>query len=115
MEKSKRDTIQRLCVGIEHLTLSPHEEAARHIIEHRACDRARQACEPPYLTVGINDPRDANIGDETNAAAQRKENKANKKLQTMQTPVAIGELIVQNEIARHRDQSCSRLCTIKSE
>src|SRR5882757_7701476 len=92
----------RKSFGIINLSsLAPDEQPGHRVIPYHAHQRARSTRQPPDRLLIVDRERDADIGEQPDAAYQVKQQQAAQDAEPLQPLVAIGQEIVQDEIAGH--------------
>src|SRR5882757_11329948 len=100
----------RKSFGIIKLSsLAPDEQPGHRVIPYHAHQRARRTGQPPDRFLIVDRERDTDIGDQANAAYQIKQQQTAQDAKSLQPLVAVGEKIVQDEIAGHGQQRAAGL------
>ena len=104
------------------LAAPPGEDRRHHKIPNRADYGSGRAGQPPRMVGGERIRGDADIRDRTDPTDQIENDEAAQQPQPAQPLVAVGELIIQDEIRSHRDHRGNRLrraepypCQIESD
>src|SRR3954452_14073408 len=84
-------------------SLAPDEQAGHGIIPYHAHQRAGGARQPPDRLLVVDRKRDADIGEQADAADEIEQQQPAQDAQPFQPLVAIGKEIVEQEVARHGD------------
>src|SRR5216683_560717 len=90
-------------------SLAPDEQSGHRVIPYHAHQRAGRTGQPPDRLLIVDRERHADIGEQADATHEVKQQEAAQDRKTLQPLVAIGEKIVQDEIAGHGDQRAGGL------
>ena len=96
-------------------TRPPDEIRAHRVVPNDAEQRAGEPGNPPRLIVFVEPRSDVYIGDRPDAASKRKTRKASDRAEATVPVRAIGDFVVQNEVARHRDDCRDELSRVEGQ
>eukprot|EP01035_Chromulina_nebulosa_P048286 gene48286-65505_t len=89
--------------------LAPHEQAGHSVIPDHTHQRAGSSRQPPDRLLVIDRERHADIGEQADAADQIEQQQAAQNAEPLEPLVAVGEEIVEQEVAGHRQQRAAGL------
>jgi hypothetical protein len=96
-------------------TRSPNEIRAYCVIPNNAQQRAGESGHPPSLLSLIEPGSDVNIGDRPDAAPKRKSNEPWEEARPAVPIGSIGDFIIQDEVACHRQNGSNELPKIEGQ